>query len=164
MKRLNFEACFSYCSDSNFFSKLSSYKTENFQRALKCLQMVYPYMDSTLLSHYFQQLTRQKLITPLASKTTVEGTIHIYNILKIPSEFFWGVIKLYILGIETLCGFYTIQFLYDLSNDWITVIFIFLKKKKRSLFSYTEDVLKGVHNSEFTQRGDNSKFVYSQNE
>lgn len=63
----------SYASESDFFSKLSTYKTDNFQRALKSLQMEFPYTDSAMLSHYFLQLTRQKIITPLASKTTVRG-------------------------------------------------------------------------------------------
>lgn len=141
MKRLNFEACFSYCSDSNFFSKLSSYKTENFQRALKCLQMVYPYMDSTLLSHYFQQLTRQKLITPLASKTTVEGTINIYNILISPSGFFFwggGVIKynmyLYILGIETLCGFIQFNFSMIFYQMIESLLYSFSSRRRKDHF------------------------------
>ncbi|XP_076070735.1 uncharacterized protein LOC143042341 [Mytilus galloprovincialis] len=60
----------SYLTSPDFFSNLSTYKTDNLKQTLELLNMSYPYTDSKMLKTYFKELSQRKVILPVKRQTS----------------------------------------------------------------------------------------------
>ncbi|XP_052077190.1 uncharacterized protein LOC127715191 [Mytilus californianus] len=60
----------SYLTSPDFFSNLSTYKTDNLKQTLELFNMSYPYTDSHMLKTYFKELSQRKVILPVKRQTS----------------------------------------------------------------------------------------------